>query len=119
MNTIVQSLSRLDELTKTAELRAEEIAISFSHTRPDNTKWYTAFEEYSLQYVKAGENLARGFKTPKAVVKAWMNSKSHKANILNPEFINVEIGYYINDNGKLHISQLFYTPMSLENDILN
>jgi uncharacterized protein YkwD len=40
----------------------------------------------------AGENIATGFATPRAVVKAWMGSTGHCENILNPTFRNVGTG---------------------------
>jgi uncharacterized protein YkwD len=43
----------------------------------------------------AGENIATGFATPRAVVKAWMGSTGHCENILNPSFRNVGTGVSI------------------------
>ena len=43
-----------------------------------------------------GENIAYGgerYGTPKAIVKAWMNSPPHRANILNPAFKDVGVGF--------------------------
>jgi uncharacterized protein YkwD len=40
----------------------------------------------------AGENIASGFATPNAVVRAWMASTGHCQNILNPTFSRVGTG---------------------------
>jgi uncharacterized protein YkwD len=43
-----------------------------------------------------GENIAYGGEylgTPKAIVKAWMHSPGHKANILNSQFKDVGVGF--------------------------
>jgi uncharacterized protein YkwD len=40
----------------------------------------------------AGENIATGFGTPRAVVKAWMASTDHCRNILDPHFRDVGTG---------------------------
>ncbi len=40
----------------------------------------------------AGENIATGFATPRAVVHAWMGSTGHCQNILNPTYRNVGTG---------------------------
>lgn len=61
--------------------------------------------------MKAGENLAYGFKSPEAFMGAWMKSNSHKTNILNPDYAYVGIGYFENYKGQVYLSQLFYTPM--------
>jgi uncharacterized protein YkwD len=109
-NEGVPALTEMDTLAGMADIRAEESAASFSHTRPDGTRCFTLFAEYSLKYRAAGENLAYGFKTPEAVVKAWMNSEGHKKNILDPDFTYIGIGYYVNENGRIYCSQFFYTP---------
>ena len=69
------------QIENAAKVRANEIVSSFSHTRPDGSSWYTADE--SVLY---GENLAQYYDGADEVVAAWMNSPSHKANILKPEF---------------------------------
>jgi uncharacterized protein YkwD len=40
----------------------------------------------------AGENIATGYTTPRAVVSAWMASTGHCQNILNPTYRNVGTG---------------------------
>jgi uncharacterized protein YkwD len=40
----------------------------------------------------AGENIATGYATPRAVVRAWMASTGHCQNILNPSYRNVGTG---------------------------
>lgn len=52
-------------LESTSTVRASEITVKFSHTRPDGSDWYTVNED--LMY---GENLAEGFKTADEVVNA-------------------------------------------------
>lgn len=108
----VAALTALDTLYPMADLRAQESAVSFSHTRPNNTRCFTIFGENNLKYKAAGENLAYGYRTPEAVVKAWMESEGHRRNILDPDFIYIGIGYYVNENGRIYCSQLFYTPKS-------
>lgn len=41
----------------------------------------------------AAENVAAGQPTPRDVVDAWMASDSHRANIMNPDFVDIGIGY--------------------------
>ncbi len=106
----VDPLEEMDMLNAMADLRAEESAASFKHTRPDGTRCFTVFAENEMKYRAAGENLAYGFSTPARVVRAWMNSESHCRNILDPDFEFIGIGYYINENGRIYCSQLFYTP---------
>jgi uncharacterized protein YkwD len=46
-----------------------------------------------------GENVAMGYRTPRAVVRAWMHSAGHRANILNRRFRHVGVGLKRDENG--------------------
>lgn len=90
-----------------AQVRAREIKQSFSHTRPDGSKFSTALQEQGVSYKGAGENIAWGQKSPEAVMQAWMNSDGHRANILNAKFTKIGVGYYQDANGTNYWTQLF------------
>ena len=79
--------------TRAAEVRAAEQARSFSHTRPNGSSCFTALREAGVSYRTAGENIAYGQRTPQAVVNAWMNSSSHRANILGSQYSQIGVGY--------------------------
>ena len=89
-----------------AQVRAKESEISFSHTRPDGRSCFTALSEAGVTYSGAGENIAYGQKTPAEVVKAWMDSPGHRANILNKNFTRIGVGYYKSGN-TIYWSQFF------------
>jgi len=99
-----------EELTEAAQRRAEEAAEKFSHTRPDGARWVTVFEEHGLKYQVARENLAKGFRTAAAMVRAWMNSEGHRANILASDYTYLGVGYCVREDGTIFTAQLFYTP---------
>lgn len=71
------------KLNEVAQLRANELLQNISHTRPDGTDCFTAFDEKGVKYNSASENIAGGQRTPKEVVDCWMSSTGHKANILD------------------------------------
>lgn len=75
-----------------AKIRANEILKSFSHTRPDGRAFSTALNEAGATYSGAGENIAKGQRTPEEVVNAWMNSAGHRANILNSKYKYLGVG---------------------------
>lgn len=84
-----------DELNKIAALRAKEIAEKFSHTRPNGTKCFTAYDEAGYIYAVAAENIAYNFSdSASEVVEQWMNSSGHKANILSADMTKLGIGVY-------------------------
>lgn len=88
-------------LEASADVRADELTVRFSHTRPDGSDWYTANPD--LMY---GENLADGYNTADAVVNAWMASPEHKENILKPDFTTVAVSTAVK-NGKTYWAQEF------------
>lgn len=108
-------VSSISILSTLADVRAQESAVSFSHTRPDGTRCFTVFSDYTVRYRYAGENLAFGFPTPEKVVNAWMNSPSHKSNMLNAKYTNIGVGYYLKSDGKVFCSILMYTPTAASN----
>lgn len=89
----LNKLTTYDKLTEVAQLRAKEIETNYSHTRPDGTKCFTALEDAGIRSTTAGENIAKGYSTPERVVDAWMNSPGHRANILNPSYTMIGVGY--------------------------
>lgn len=90
-----------------AQVRAQEIVSSFSHTRPNGSSFATALKEQGVSYRTAGENIAWGQRSPEAVMEGWMNSSGHRANILKESFTHIGVGYY-QENGVNYWTQLFW-----------
>lgn len=90
-------LSFAKDLASSAYVRARELPYKFSHTRPNGTKCFTAMPQ--IGHV-LGENLAGGQTTPKQVVQAWMDSKTHRDNILSKKFKEMGVVYYYQSNSK-------------------
>lgn len=84
--------------SKAAQVRANEIRTSFSHTRPNGSSCFTALKEAGVSYRTAGENIAAGQKTPEQVVAAWMNSEGHRKNILGSQYTAIGVGYLAEGN---------------------
>ena len=94
-------------LSAAAQVRAQEIDVSFSHTRPDGTSCFTVLKDFGISYRACGENIAKGSPSPARVVEGWMNSAGHRANILNANFTAIGVGVYADAAGTLHWAQLF------------
>ena len=75
-----------------ADIRAQEIQSSFSHTRPNGTDCFTALKEAGVSFNTAGENIAYGYGSPAQVVDGWMNSQPHRENILSSNFSGLAVG---------------------------
>lgn len=65
----------------------------WSHYCPPGKSPWDFFDNAQYNYVYAGENLAEGYYTIDTVMQAWINSKTHRDNIVKPEF--TEIGFSI------------------------
>ncbi len=96
------------ELLDAAMQRAAEIAIDFSHYRPNGTLCFTLCD------IMMGENIAAGQTTPKAVMDSWTKSQGHYENIINEDYQSVGIGVFYN-NGIYYWVQCFST--SNQNEI--
>ncbi|MFJ6760248.1 CAP domain-containing protein [Streptomyces sp. NPDC091273] len=70
----------------------------FSHDDPDGNSPWDRAAKAGLSGL-GGENIARGQGDAEAVMKAWMNSPGHKANILNCEFRTLGVGAHFADGG--------------------
>lgn len=77
------------DLENAAAIRAFECSESFSHTRPDGSDWYTVNAQ-----IMHGENLAYGYNSADSVMTAWLNSPTHKENIMYPSFTKCAIAIY-------------------------
>jgi len=88
------------ELGRVARIKSQDMRDNkyFSHTSPTYGSPFQMMKSFGIRYRSAGENIARGQRTPKAVVDAWMNSSGHRANILNSSFTHIGVGYVSNGN---------------------
>ena len=93
-------------LQKAAMIRAKEISVKFSHTRPNGEDSSTALYEVGVGN-SSDENIAAGQKSPELVVKAWMNSQGHKLTLLNKENLYIGVGFYQDADGRYYWVQSF------------
>lgn len=65
----------------------------WSHYCPDGKSPWDFFDDAGYVYVYAGENLAEGFVDNNAVMSAWLDSPTHRDNIVNTKFTEIGIGF--------------------------
>ena len=96
-------------LQEACDTRADEIAVLFSHTRPDGSDCFSVLAGRS--YSNLGENIAAGYPTPATAVQGWMNSPGHRRNILSADFAHMGVGHAYHASGAYgnYWVQLFYT----------
>ncbi|MBO5338233.1 MAG: SafA/ExsA family spore coat assembly protein [Clostridia bacterium] len=83
------------QLSRVARYKSQDMQDNgyFSHNSPTYGSPFDMMKSFGISYRTAGENIARGQRTPKEVVNAWMNSSGHRANILNSSFTKIGVGY--------------------------
>ncbi|TXC93122.1 LysM peptidoglycan-binding domain-containing protein [Metabacillus litoralis] len=92
----LKALTHRADVKNVAQKKAEDMINSnyFSHTSPNYGSPFDMLKTFGISYTNAGENIAKGQKTPQEVMNAWMNSSGHRANILKPEFDAIGVGFY-------------------------
>jgi uncharacterized YkwD family protein/spore coat assembly protein SafA len=88
------------QLSRVARYKSEDMKKNnyFSHTSPTYGSPFDMMKAFGISYKGAGENIAKGQKTPQAVVNAWMNSAGHRENILKASYTHIGVGYVANGN---------------------
>ncbi len=94
------------ELSKVAREKSRDMASNgyFAHNSPSYGSPFDMMKQFGISYSTAGENIAKGQRTPEEVVNAWMNSEGHRANIMNANFTHIGVGYVEQGN---HWTQQF------------
>ena len=103
----LKELTLNSNLSNVAQIKADDMKSNdyFSHTSPTYGSPFDMIKQFGISYKTAGENIAKGQKTPEAVVNAWMNSEGHRANILNSNYTQMGLGYTA--NGAVYWCQMF------------
>lgn len=101
-------LNYSEELSKVARTKSQDMAQNnyFSHNSPTYGDPFSMMKSFGIKYRTAGENIAKGYLSAESVVRGWMNSSGHRANILNPSFGKIGVGY-VNINGTTYWTQMF------------
>jgi len=106
-------------LVQAAELKAQDMAAKsyFSHQSPDGKTPWSWLEQAGYGYLYAGENLAVNFADSQDIEQAWMDSASHRSNILNSHFTEIGVataeGVY-NGHKTIFVVQFFGRPATAE-----
>lgn len=96
----LKALSYDWELARVARYKSQDMKDNryFSHNSPVYGTPFQMMKSFGISYRSAGENIARGYSTPQAVVNGWMNSPGHRANILNSGYTRIGVGYVADGN---------------------
>lgn len=96
-----------EKLAALAYVRAKEQVERNGHTRPDGSKYSTVLSEYDYYFRNNGENIViTGGYSAEVSVQAWLDSESHRNNMLNDFWTHSGIGIHF-ENNDCYIVQLF------------
>ncbi len=96
------------QVSRVAQYKSDDMANKnyFDHQSPTYGSPFDMLKSFNVKYRSAGENIAKGQKTPQAVMTAWMNSSGHRANILGSSYTHLGVGYTVK-NGTPYWTQMF------------
>lgn len=105
----LQPLEISKPLMNSAQVKSDDMAKNnyFSHDSPTYGTPFELMTSLGITYRAAGENIAKGQRTAKEVVNAWMNSEGHRKNILNSNYTHIGVGYSSQGN---YWTQQFIRP---------
>lgn len=91
----LEPLSISATLSVQARVKARDMQTGgyFSHTSPTYGSPFAMMQALGVSYQSAAENIAMGYRSADAVVRAWMNSPSHRANLLSDRYTEMGVGY--------------------------
>lgn len=92
----LEPLSMSAVMQNAADIRSQELAALFDHTRPNGSDCFSILHEKGIPYSLSGENIAAGLPDPYWTINGWMNSEGHRNNILNADFSHLGAGYNYN-----------------------
>ena len=115
VNSKGEPLSYSYALEEIAMQRAAEIALSFSHTRPDGTDCFSALASDGTTQ-SWGENIAAGNSTAEATFKQWReddrdySGQGHRRNMLKTQYQAVGVGHVIVNGTHYWVQEFGFEP---------
>ncbi|MET8633915.1 CAP domain-containing protein [Streptomyces sp. NPDC057746] len=79
----------------------------YAHTSPEGREPWDRAAAAGSRHRAVGENIACGQRSPTEVVRGWMNSPGHRANILKPAFTHLGVGFAGGGRAGTYWTQLF------------
>lgn len=89
----LEPLTYSSVLSQSAQKKAEDMFTNdyWAHNSPQGKTPWTFFDAAGYKYSVAGENLAKDFYNTDSLMKAWMNSPTHRENIVNTKYKEIGI----------------------------
>jgi len=116
-----QLLTENWEVSRVARFKSQDFIDNnyFAHNSPIYGTPFNMLRSFGIVFTAAAENIANGQRTPSAVMNSWINSPSHRANILNPNFNQMGVGVARDNRGNLFWTQMFITNPAVTTATVN
>lgn len=87
----------------------------FSHTNPEGAGPGDRLSQAGVPWWSTGENIAAGYPSPQAAFDSWLSSPGHRANIENPGWTHLGVGYWedLVDGGGV-VYDRYYTQVFIQ-----
>lgn len=97
------------QLSRVARYKSQDMIDKnyFSHQSPTYGSPFNMRKNFGIKYMAAGENIAYGQRTATEVMKGWMNSPGHRANILSKNYSEIGVGLAKKSDGTCYWTQQF------------
>jgi uncharacterized protein YkwD len=102
INTLLNTAAQADSQDQAARQ-------TMTHTGGDGSTVRTRITRIGYRWIRAAENVARGFTSAQSVFDAWMGSLGHRANMLG-EYVHMGAGVATGGDGFMYWTQVFATP---------
>ncbi|GAA2319192.1 CAP domain-containing protein [Streptomyces violaceusniger] len=96
-------------LTAAAQAHSDDMVARdfYSHTGPEGHQPWDRARAAGATHRGIGENIACGQRSPEEVMRGWMNSPGHRANILKPDFTHIGVGHATGSRAGTYWTQVF------------
>ncbi|WP_432251280.1 CAP domain-containing protein [Streptomyces sp. HNM1019] len=96
-------------LTAAAQAHSDDMVARdfYSHTGPEGHQPWDRARAAGATHRGIGENIACGQRSPEEVVRGWMDSPGHRANILKPDFTHIGVGHATGSRAGTYWTQVF------------
>ncbi len=108
------------QLNASAQAHSQDMALNdfFGHKGFNGSTADERILKAGYNYAIIGENIAAGFATPETVVQAWMDSPSHRKNILHPLLKEMGVGFYLLESDTGSVNYRYYWTQDFGKPIL-
>lgn len=100
------------QLARAAQQHSDDMVrrAFFAHENPDGAQVWDRAVAAGYGYRKVAENIAAGQRSAEEVVRGWMESPGHRANILDGELTQIGVGHALGGSYGVYWTQVFGTP---------